>query len=254
MAVQEHGISAQQQGAAKAVAFKKGFELIVGPLHETGHAGVGVMVRRPGRAHEIPCISEEGRQARQQGRLIIARVDTARGLEVIIISAYCWNGAAERGNLRDKTNALLKATRIEIKASKKSPIMLSVDLNCFTPRFAKITETLDEGGLWDLGNVAHWDLDHRGINVPTCRAEISSSATPRSCRKLEHTDEGHLQKSTSTRSSTPCFSKTKSAQTSGGNGSQRRSSGSTTTTKSGSMGDQSAGMHRRKDASGRGHA
>ena len=92
IAIQKHGISAQPQGAAKAVACKHGFELIVGPQDEAGHAGVGVMVRRPGRAQEIPCISEEGHQAKQQGRLIIARVDTARGLEMITSSAYCWNG------------------------------------------------------------------------------------------------------------------------------------------------------------------
>ena len=104
-------------------------ELIAGPLDETGHAGVGVLIRQPGRGQDIDCISEEGRQARAQGRLILARVDTARGYEVVVASVYCWSGGGGRSNLRDKTNALIRALRVELQALRNFPALVSMDLN-----------------------------------------------------------------------------------------------------------------------------
>ena len=84
IAIQEHGIRPAQIGAARGTAAKRGMELIAGPLDETGHAGVGVLIRQPGRGQEIDCISEEGRQARDQGRLIRARLRSRRRLRLLL--------------------------------------------------------------------------------------------------------------------------------------------------------------------------
>ena len=94
--VQEHGIRQPQLGAAATIAAKNGFELLAGPLDETDHSGVGVLIKKPGRGQEMPYISEEGRQARAQGRLIICRVDTAKGYEAVLVSVYCWSGGTTK--------------------------------------------------------------------------------------------------------------------------------------------------------------
>ena len=47
--VQEHGNRQGQMGVAAATAAKSGFELLAGPLDETEHAGVGMLIKKPGR-------------------------------------------------------------------------------------------------------------------------------------------------------------------------------------------------------------
>ena len=54
IAVHGHGVVERSQGAAKATAFQRSFDAVLGPLDETGHAGVGIMVRRPGRCQSSP--------------------------------------------------------------------------------------------------------------------------------------------------------------------------------------------------------
>ena len=86
LALQEHGIPERSLDAAQAVAHQHGFTLVAGPQDETGHSGVAVLTRRPARAQEDECRSEEGRNARALGRLLIVRVDMPSGIPVIIIT------------------------------------------------------------------------------------------------------------------------------------------------------------------------
>ncbi|MFM7979034.1 MAG: hypothetical protein ACKPKO_06920, partial [Candidatus Fonsibacter sp.] len=44
-AAQEHGVVGKSLEAAQATTYQQGFQLIAGPLGETGHAGVAVLVR-----------------------------------------------------------------------------------------------------------------------------------------------------------------------------------------------------------------
>ena len=160
-------------GAAATIAAKNGYELLAGPLDETDHSGVGVLIKKPGRSQDMSYISEEGRQARAQGRLFICRVDTAKGYEAILVSVYCWSGGNDKGHLRDRTNALLRAMRIEIKALSKYPVIVSIDLNGDIPNFTEMEEAISGGELRDMGSTQHWDLDGEGINLPTCRGHGS---------------------------------------------------------------------------------
>ena len=107
-------------------------------------------------------ISEEGRQAKAQGRLIICRVDTAKGYEAVLVSAYCWSGGNDKGHLRDRTNALLRAMRIELKALSKYPVIVSIDLNGDIPNFSEMDGAISEGELWDMGSTQHWAPRRRG--------------------------------------------------------------------------------------------
>ncbi|WP_353239704.1 hypothetical protein, partial [Limnohabitans sp.] len=152
---------------------KHGYELLAGPLDESDHSGVGILVKKPGRCQELAYISEEGRQARQQGRFFMARVDTAKGYEAVLMSVYCWSGGNERGPLRDRTNSLLRAMRIELRAVNSYPVIISMDLNGDIHNFAELEEALSDGELWDMGSVQHWDLDGDGVNLPTCRGHGS---------------------------------------------------------------------------------
>ena len=102
-AFKEHGIPSRSAKAAQAVAFQQGFGLVAGPLDETGHSVVAVLWRRPARGQEEPCLTEEGKRARQLRRLLIVKVDLPSGLQVTVLSAYCWSGANDRGLLRDRS-------------------------------------------------------------------------------------------------------------------------------------------------------
>ena len=84
--MQEHGIQERGVDAAQAVAHQHGFTLVAGPQDETGLSGVAVLARRPSRAQEDECRSEEGRNARALGRLLIVRVDLPSGMQVVIIT------------------------------------------------------------------------------------------------------------------------------------------------------------------------
>ncbi|MFM7980247.1 MAG: hypothetical protein ACKPKO_13110, partial [Candidatus Fonsibacter sp.] len=79
IAIQEHGIQAQSMGAAQATAHQQGFTLVAGPQDETGHSGVAVLARAPARLQEDACCSIEGLNARDLGRLLVARADLPCG-------------------------------------------------------------------------------------------------------------------------------------------------------------------------------
>ena len=97
----------------------------------------------------MPYVSEEGHQAKTQGRLFICRVDTAKGYEAILVSMYCWSGGNDKVHLRDRTNALLRAMRIEIKALSKYPVIVSIDLNGDIPNFSEMEPSARENsGTW----------------------------------------------------------------------------------------------------------
>ena len=150
---QEHGILQRNMEAAQATAFKRGYQLVAGPLDDTGHSGVAVLSRLPARAQEDKCVTEEGLQARDNGRLIVARVDLPSGMQLSVISAYGWSGSADRDMLRDRTNALLFAVRAETAARKRVPLFVGMDLNGDIQDFEQFNTANDNGELWDVGAV-----------------------------------------------------------------------------------------------------
>ena len=170
IAVQEHEVAERSQGSTRATVFQRGFDMVMAPLDETGHAGVGVMVRRTGRCQELAYASEEAMQARQQGRFLMARADAAAILETVVMSADAWSGAAEQAGLLERTNALIRATRIEIGVLRGQPVLRSIDLNGEPADFSEMLEAVGSGELWDMGNTPHWDLEGDGTAHLTCRA------------------------------------------------------------------------------------
>ena len=54
-----------------------------------------------------------------------------------------------------------------------------MDLNGDISKFAEMDEAIPEGEVWDMSSVAHWDLDHEGIGLPTCRGHGSRADTLR---------------------------------------------------------------------------
>ncbi|WP_353239700.1 hypothetical protein, partial [Limnohabitans sp.] len=155
IAVQEHGILERSREAAQAVAFQQGFTLVAGPLDETGHSGVAVLVRAPARAQEDPCRSEEGRSARDLGRLLIVRVDLPMGVQVAVISLYCWSGSSDRGLLQVRSSALIQAARLEAAVRKDALVLIATDLNGDMGDFEPLCSAITGGERWDLGALEH---------------------------------------------------------------------------------------------------
>jgi exonuclease III len=143
--VQEHGIQAHSMGAAHAVAHQHGFALVAGPQDETGHSGVAVLARAPTKAQEDECCSEEGRNARALGRLLVVRVDLPHGLQVIVITAYCWSGSSDRGLLRDRSTALLSAVRLEAACRRDEMVVIAADINGDIEDFEPLVAAQVEG-------------------------------------------------------------------------------------------------------------
>ena len=100
----------------------------------------------------------------------MARVGTAAGLETVVMSAYDWSGTAEGVVLKERTNALIRATRIEIGVLRGQPVLRSIDLNGEPADFSEMLEAVGSGELWDMGSTPHWDLEGDGTALLTCRA------------------------------------------------------------------------------------
>ena len=106
-----------------------------------------MLTRLPARAQEDKCVTEEGLQARDNGRLLVARVDLPSVMQLSVISAYGWSGSADREMLRGRTNALLFAVHMEAAARRLAPLLGGMDLNGDIHDFVQLTTGVERGEL-----------------------------------------------------------------------------------------------------------
>ena len=160
-AIQEVSIPAAQHGQAKGRAARLGFSLELtdtDPEQAQAHAGVGVMVRRPGVLRQLRVNTPEGRDAQAAGRLIRAAVQPAGGIPLILLSLYGWAGADHDNDCVERTDALVSAARLEVAIANDTPTFVVGDLNASIHRLPALQEALDMQDWIDIGNLHHLEL------------------------------------------------------------------------------------------------
>ena len=117
-AIMEVVVPAEKLGMVKKMALKLGMTLVLsGPDPEqskTG-AGVGVLVKKPGRVSKLKMSTEAGEKAFQLGRLIKTAVSTGDSKLFGVIVAYGWTDADKDEGVAARTDALVYAAMLEEK-------------------------------------------------------------------------------------------------------------------------------------------
>ena len=165
---QEHKVRKMEVGRIKKEMKDRGWMIHFGPANEEGktaEAGVGVMWK----GNEVQIFperikDEELQKTREQGRAGKKNMDVGCDISYAIYPIYGKSGGSKEAVAA--TEAILQATKREIKGDKFGPVMVVGDFNKEPSTLHTVRELKKEENWVDVGEVADWWGETSGTNVP----------------------------------------------------------------------------------------
>eukprot|EP00969_Alexandrium_andersonii_P262689 11612507-Alexandrium_andersonii.AAC.2 len=170
----EHAIDQRAVNAARAVAWKQGYKLVVGPSDPectVPKGGVGALVLRGMEVLQPKPMTREFDQVVKLGRAIRLVWVPSPGLHVAVYVVYGHPGADDDSWALQRSRAIFQAINLEASAARDDVRVIMGDFNCTLSNVPEILGLIRTGGLVDVGGVREFAGDD--VCACTCYAHNS---------------------------------------------------------------------------------
>ena len=154
-AVSEAAIPTKLHPAFQQYAAKHGLTAVLtgtDPEQSKPGAGVALLARKPHQLRQLAMSTDQGKQAQQLGRLIKGAVQTTAGDTFNIQLAYGWSGSDADKDKAARTNAMIRAARMEEQSLCNTPGFFVGDLNASKATLTELTDAIATGEWIDIAD------------------------------------------------------------------------------------------------------